>query len=206
MSAASSSHADALAVLRAWTPPTPEQAQLRERYVALLERRHDAMSRDCRPDHLTASTLVLDESAERVLLTLHAKSGRWFQLGGHVEPGDSTLAGAALREALEESGLTAGDLVLDPTPVVLDAHDVPFCWPGEGVQHLDVMFVARARAGADHVLSQESLDLAWWPVDSLPNAELTPFVALAGGALAAGQASLSLEGGSTSAPADHPSR
>ena len=39
-----------------------------------------------------------------MLLTLHAKAGQWFQLGGHCEPGDATLAGAATREAAEESG------------------------------------------------------------------------------------------------------
>lgn len=206
MSPADPSHADALAVLRAWQPPTPEQATLRERYTTVLESRAEAMSRDCLPDHLTASTLVLDETAERVLLTLHAKSGRWFQLGGHVEPTDATLAGAALREALEESGLPAADLELDPSPVVLDAHDVPFCHPGEGVQHLDVMFAARARTGAAHTASHESLDVAWWPVDSLPNPELEPFVALARARALAAQASFSLEGGSTSAPADQPSR
>ncbi len=45
-------------------------------------------------------------SGDRVLLTLHKTVDRWLQLGGHCEPGDTTLAGAALREAAEESGLT----------------------------------------------------------------------------------------------------
>lgn len=211
MSPPVSSHADAVAVLRAWTPPTPGQAALRERYVSLLETEPAAMSRECRPEHLTASTLVLDEAGERVLLTLHAKSGRWFQFGGHVEPDDVTLSGAALREAVEESGLLVEDLDLDPTPVVLDAHAVPFCWPGEGVHHLDVMFAARARPGAAHTVSAESLDVAWWPIGSLPNPELEPFVALALDRLRLGPGqtsawSASLDGGSTSAPADQPSR
>lgn len=172
-------HADALAVLRAWTPPSDDQAGLRDRYVALLEAEPAAMSRSCRPDHLTASTLVLDPAGEHVLLTLHAKSGLWFQFGGHAEPVDRTLRDAALREALEESGLSSADLALDPVPVVLDAHAVPFCWPGEGVHHLDVMFAARARAGAAHAVSEESLDVAWWPVGALPNPELERFVELA---------------------------
>ena len=29
----------------------------------------------------------------------------WLQMGGHCEPGDTTLADAALREAAEESGI-----------------------------------------------------------------------------------------------------
>ena len=105
-------HADALAVLRAWAPPTPAQRALRDRYVAHLEQHPDGMARTCLPDHLTASTLVFSADGTRVLLTLHAKSGRWFQFGGHPEAQDQTLADAALREAVEESGLAATDLAL----------------------------------------------------------------------------------------------
>ena len=172
-------HADALAVLRRWAPPTGEQAALRERYVALLEARPDAMGRECLPEHLTASVFVLDPAHTRVLLTHHAKAHRWFQLGGHAEPGDATLAGVALREGLEESGLAAGDLVIDPVPVALDAHAVPFCSPGSTTHHLDVMYAAVARVGAVHRVSDESLDVAWWPTDALPNAGLAPLLALA---------------------------
>jgi 8-oxo-dGTP pyrophosphatase MutT (NUDIX family) len=114
-----------------------------------------------------------------VLLTLHAKARRWFQLGGHVEPDDGSLAEAALREAREESGLTG--LALDPVPVQLSEHPVPFCGPDGDVHHLDVRFVATAPGGAEHAVSAESLDVAWWPVDALPDPEpdLVELVALA---------------------------
>lgn len=188
-------HADALVVLRSWVPPSAQQGVLRGRYVAHLEAHPDGLSRGCRPDHVTASTLVFSPDRERVLLTLHAKSQRWFQFGGHTEPVDATLAGAALREAVEESGLTAADLELDPRPVLLDEHAVPFCGNGD-VHHLDVMFQAVARDGAQHQVSEESLDVAWWPIGALPSEELVRFVTLA-------QPST---GGSTRAAADQPSR
>lgn len=172
-------HADALATLSEWAPPNDDQAELRDRYVALLEARSNAMTRDCLPDHLTASTLVFDEDRDRVLLTHHAKAQRWFQFGGHPEAEDATLADAALREAVEESGLDAADLTLDVVPVELDAHPVPFCAPGVGVHHFDVMFAAVARSGARHAVSDESLDVGWWSVDALPNPDLAPRVALA---------------------------
>lgn len=172
-------HADALATLRAWQPPNPDQGRLRDRYVEHLERHPDGMRRECSPSHVTASVLVFDPSYRRLLLTLHAKSGRWFQFGGHTEPGDRSLAGAALREAVEESGLPREDLDLTPVPVLLDAHRVPFCGPGDDTWHLDVMFRAMARGGAAHSASEESLDVRWWPLDDLPEPELATLAALA---------------------------
>lgn len=198
-------HADALASLEAWAAPDAEQEALRRRYVEHLRARPDALHRSCRPDHLTASTLVLDHDRTHVLLTLHAKARRWFQLGGHCEPGDTTLAGAALREATEESGLDPVDL--DPVPLDLDEHEVPFCGPAGGapVHHLDVRFLALARPGAAYAVSQESLDLRWWPVRALP-AEAADLQRLVGRAVDRAGQTTSSGGGSTRAAADQPSR
>ena len=162
-------HVDALQLLSDWRSPDDRQEALRREYVAHLTAHPDGMLRSCRPDHVTASTLVLDPTAERVLLTLHVKAGQWFQLGGHTEPADLTLAGAALREAVEESGIST--LTLDPVPVQLDAHEVPFCGGQSGTRHLDVRFVAVAPPGARAVVSDESTDVRWWPVDALPSEE-----------------------------------
>jgi 8-oxo-dGTP pyrophosphatase MutT (NUDIX family) len=168
--------ADALAVLDGWRAPDDAQEALRVRYADYVRAHPDPLSRAGRPDHLTASTLVLSADRSRALLTLHAKARRWFQLGGHCEPGDTTLAGAAAREAREESGI--GLLAVDPVPVQLSEHAVPFCGSStrpdgteRPVHHLDVRFVAVVPPGARHSLSDESLDLRWWPVDGLPDPE-----------------------------------
>jgi 8-oxo-dGTP pyrophosphatase MutT (NUDIX family) len=161
-------HSDALALLTTWVAPDDSQELLRRQYVAHLVRHPDGLSRSCLPDHITASTLVLSADCKQVLLTLHGKARQWFQFGGHVEPGDITLSGAARREATEESGIAG--LELDPAPVHLDTHAVPFCG-GPGTRHLDVRFVAVAPAVATPEVSAESVDVRWWPVEELPTDE-----------------------------------
>ena len=89
-------------------------------------------------------------------------------------------------------------------PVQLSEHAVPFCDPRGGVHHLDVRFLAVAADDDRHAVSEESLDVRWWPVDGLPDEDLADLVALS---LARARQSTSAGGGpSTRAAADHPSR
>ena len=46
-----------------------------------------------------------------------------------------------------------------------------FCDPRGTVHHLDVRFLARAGAEDVPVVSEESLDVRWWPVAELPTDE-----------------------------------
>jgi 8-oxo-dGTP pyrophosphatase MutT (NUDIX family) len=174
-------HADALRVLTSWTAPDDEQERLRRDYVAHLVAQPDGMRRSCHPDHITAGALIVSADRARVLLTLHAKAQAWFHMGGHCEETDATLAGAALREAVEESGVAG--LRLDPVPIQLDRHEVPFCGDRGLVRHLDVRFLAVAPEAAEHAVSAESIDVRWWPVDALPP-EATDLPALVEQALA----------------------
>jgi 8-oxo-dGTP pyrophosphatase MutT (NUDIX family) len=162
-------HADAVATLSAWRAPTPQQEALRRQYLTHLARYPDGTSREGPPAHLTASCFVLDAPAERVLLTLHRKGGFWVQLGGHLERGDAGLADAALREGREESGLPGLRLLTagHAAPVDLHRHALSGAF-GRCREHLDVAFVAVAPDHEPPVRSAESLDVAWWPVDALP--------------------------------------
>lgn len=170
-------HADALATLTAWAAPSEQQEALRARFVQHLHDHADGVERACTQGHLTAGVLVVDASGEHMLMTLHAKARRWFHLGGHLEPADATLLAAALREGREESGLH--DLAIDPVPAQLDAHTVPFCAGHAEVEHLDVRYVARAREGLLPTVSDESIDVRWWPIDAPPEGVEPELLALA---------------------------
>jgi 8-oxo-dGTP pyrophosphatase MutT (NUDIX family) len=161
--------ADARDVLGDWQAPDAEQETLRAAYAEHLDRHPDGLWRSCFPAHLTAGALVLSDDRRQVLLDLHAKARRWFHFGGHLEDTDTTLAGAALREATEESGVAG--LVVEAEPLQLSRHPVEFCDPRGTVHHLDVRFLARVDGGAVPVVSEESADVRWWPVDDLPTDE-----------------------------------
>jgi 8-oxo-dGTP pyrophosphatase MutT (NUDIX family) len=100
-----------------------------------------------------------------VLLTLHPRLGRWVQLGGHCEESDRDIQAAALREAVEESGIE--NLRLEPELAAIHVHPVT-CSLGVPTRHLDLQFLAYAPQDAEAVISDESLDLRWWPIDEAP--------------------------------------
>ncbi|MFF0793100.1 NUDIX hydrolase [Streptomyces spiralis] len=150
-------HDDAALVLKEYEG----QEELRQTYLDHLAAHPDGMWKACAGGHITASALVVDAERGRVLLTLHKKLRMWLQMGGHCEPGDATLAAAALREATEESGI-AGLALLSGGPVRLDRHSTPCAW------HLDVQYAAVAPPGAIEAISDESLDLRWFAYDEVP--------------------------------------
>jgi 8-oxo-dGTP pyrophosphatase MutT (NUDIX family) len=121
------------------------------------------LTRAATPSHLTASAIILSPDGEQTCLVLHPRVGAWVQPGGHLEEPDATVAGAAAREVLEETGLRGE---LDPVPVVLSRHYAP-CRPGEVDWHLDVEHLM-VTAPAPVLVSPESLDVAWWPLSALP--------------------------------------
>lgn len=153
-------HTDAARVLESWQAPDAGQERLRSAFLAHLDQHPDGMLKVCRAGHLTGSALIVDPAGGRVLLTLHRKLRMWLQTGGHCEPSDTALGEAALREAVEESGIP-GLRLLRPEPVILDRHLTPCAW------HLDVQYAALAPEGAVPRISAESLDLRWFGYDEV---------------------------------------
>jgi 8-oxo-dGTP pyrophosphatase MutT (NUDIX family) len=141
----------------------PAETQTVRRFRDLLAEFPNCFERNWWAGHITGSAWLVDASGEQLLLTNHRKLKMWLQLGGHSD-GDANTAGVAFREAVEESGLKVAlisDEIFD-----IDIHEIPTAKRDPAHYHFDVRYQLRA-ANMDFVVSEESLDLAWVPIDSL---------------------------------------
>ena len=154
----------------------PAEAACVARIRSLVESRAECFERDCLPGHVTGSAWVLSPDRRRFLLTHHRKLGRWLQLGGHAD-GETDVAGVALREAGEESGL--GPFAIlgaagpeHPLPIDVDVHRIPAASGGPGGtgmpahEHHDLRF-ALVALGGEARASGESNALRWFEMDAL---------------------------------------
>lgn len=107
--------------LTRYEPRTPVEAADVARILELATTVDDVWSRS-NPLHVTASALIVHPDSRRVLLRWHARMRQWLQVGGHADTGESDPLAVALREGVEETGLT--DLA---------------AWPGVGIVHVAVV-------------------------------------------------------------------
>jgi len=109
--------------------------------------------------HVTASAVVVSDAGDKVALHLHKRLNMWLQPGGHIDAGE-TPAEAALREAVEETGLPVrhqrdGGLLFH-----LDVHPGP-----KGHTHHDLRYLVRAPEVALRPGEGESPDARWFTWD-----------------------------------------
>lgn len=117
--------------------------------------------------HITASAWIVDEDRKKTGLVHHKKLNKWMQPGGHSD-GNSDTAQESLREATEEFGDIGLELVTEDIFDV-DIHPIPEDKKrGLGKHlHYDIRFLIRGDSSKDPILSDESHEAAWIPLDKV---------------------------------------
>ena len=140
------------------------ESALRAEFMALVAGHEDACARSRLDGHLTGSAWVVTSDGRQALLMHHRKLDRWLQPGGHAD-GDWDLAGVALREATEETGLPG--LHVDRAVFDLDKHRIPARGGVPEHWHYDIRFVVRATESREFDGNAESYELRWFDVADL---------------------------------------
>jgi 8-oxo-dGTP pyrophosphatase MutT (NUDIX family) len=149
----------------------PSEAPMIDRIRALVSAHENCFERACIPGHITGSAWIVSHDGARHLLVHHRKLNRWLQPGGHAD-GQTDVAAAALREAVEETGLAslrfADDSPTGPLPLDVDVHLIPErrTVAGELVdpahEHHDIRFLFVAAPDEQIQVSDESHDVRWF--------------------------------------------
>ncbi|MFM8269146.1 MAG: NUDIX hydrolase [Pseudomonadota bacterium] len=141
--------------------PFQEEIDNLERFKTLLLKTEAPFSRNQYPGHLTGSCFVVNPSQSEILLLHHRKLEKWLQMGGHCD-GEIEMSQVALREAEEESGSRAIDLLF-PWIIDLDIHLIPSRKIEPEHYHYDVRYLGVCRSPEQIKLDEsESTDLAWF--------------------------------------------
>jgi 8-oxo-dGTP pyrophosphatase MutT (NUDIX family) len=115
------------------------------------------------PLMMPAITALIFDQHDRVLLHRARDDGRWHTIGGAVDPNEEP-ADSVVREVLEETGL-----LVEPIRVVGVYADPPVRYAnGDVVLYTSIAFECRIVGGHLHLADDESLELAYFALDQLP--------------------------------------
>ncbi len=121
-----------------YTPDDDAEEKSKDRILSLMHSSSDPTDRNqFSPGHLTASAFVVTPDRNQLVLILHKKLKRWLQPGGHIDPEDTGVLEAAVREVKEEVGLDVGGGELFD----LDIHPIPETQREPAHDHFDIRFL-----------------------------------------------------------------
>ncbi|WP_329431360.1 NUDIX domain-containing protein (plasmid) [Streptosporangium sp. NBC_01495] len=160
------SDADILGALSAYLKRYPEEAALLSEPVQLLSQGGGFASRRNFRMHVTVGALLVRGDAE-ILLVEHLAYGIPLQPGGHLEPSDTTLIDAAVRELTEETGVDLNKIVsTSQTPVYIEYGRVPARAEKNEPEHhhLDFGYSFVTDADVGRIQESEVKGAAWYPL------------------------------------------
>ena len=138
-----------LRALDQYAPDGDRESMSLERLRAFVAGPMDPFERENPEGHVTGSAVVARPDGSEFLLILHRRLSRWLQPGGHTEEEDATVFDAALREAIEETGIARFEAPLGPAILDVDVHPIPARGRDAAHHHFDVRYLLTSRSEAD---------------------------------------------------------
>lgn len=91
--------------IKRYIPYNEQEKVDKEVIIDLINKNNNILNRTSKDYHLTASSWIVNETFDKILLVYHNLYDSWSWTGGHAD-GDSNLLNVAIKEAKEETGIT----------------------------------------------------------------------------------------------------
>lgn len=162
-----------------YLPVNEQEARDKAQILRFLESGEDIFTRENQTAHLTASSWVVSPDRRQVLMIYHNLYHSWAWMGGHAD-GDRDLLAVAVRETMEESGLTS------VTPISRDIFSLEILTVDGHIKrgsyvpshlHLNVTYLLEADPSLPlHIKPDENSGVAWVSVEEVPSRVTEPWM------------------------------
>ncbi len=148
-----------LGLLAAYDTADAAEKMMLDAMTGFIEKHPDCFDRSLLEGHVTGSAWIVNPCGTHVLLIHHVKLNKWLQPGGHCD-GDPDVLAVAIRETLEETGLTAQPVrtaIFD-----VDNHLIPQRRDIPEHIHYDIRFLVMAEKGVEELPGNNEVNSICW--------------------------------------------
>lgn len=165
--------------IRSFVPANEQEQNDKAELLRWLESGLDIYVRDSRGAHLTASSWIVSPDRKQVLMAYHNLYDSWAWTGGHAD-GDRDLFQVALREAMEETGLTSlkplSEEIFSLEILTVDGHIKRSKYVPSHL-HLNVTYLLEADPSAPlRIKPDENSGVRWFPAEELSSCVREPWM------------------------------
>lgn len=165
--------------IRDYNPYNDQERHDQQLMLHQMNKHKDIFNRDNKTAHLTASAWVVNRERSKVLMIYHNIYDSWSWLGGHAD-GERDLLSVAVREVLEESGISqvksVSDDIFSLEIMTVDGHEKN----GKYVSsHLHLNLTYLLEADEDETLTikpDENSGVAWFELDEAIQISTEPWL------------------------------
>lgn len=165
--------------LEKFRPWNEQEARDREEILARLARGEALYTRENTAAHVTASGWVVSPDRKQVLMAYHNLYDSWAWLGGHAD-GERDLLKTAMREVMEESGLTevkpVSEEIYSVEILTVNGHEKHGSYVSSHL-HLNVTYLLEADPALPvHNKPDENSRVAWFSLEEAVKRSSEPWI------------------------------
>ena len=165
--------------LEKFRPWNEQEARDQEEILARLARGEALYTRENTAAHVTASGWVVSPDRKQVLMAYHNLYDSWAWLGGHAD-GERDLLKTAMREVMEESGLTevkpVSEEIYSVEILTVNGHEKHGSYVSSHL-HLNVTYLMEADPALPvHNKPDENSRVAWFSLEEAVKRSSEPWI------------------------------